>query len=164
MQDILHIPYVTQHLAETTCTALLWSDGGNWVVLLVDRDNGVSVATGADIVIPLLITQLCSTKRVARWSNVRWFQCDVTGSFDEIRVEQYKGGMIAEITWLPRPAPLRTLNGFVAIAAKEGFDVSDCVEYLSPSQRAISAIDRSVSSRRRFSLPNMVSSTAGTPI
>ena len=112
------------------------------VVLLVDLGTGVSVASSADMLIPYVIsTALYSASERIHWSRTRWFQCDMDGCFDEIQLERYQGGMSAEITWLPRPRPLRTAVGFASLVAREGFNVLDSIADFVATQREIAACD-----------------------
>jgi len=142
LQHLMHIPNIVDREDIASCKALLWLRDRQALVLLVDLGTGASVASSADMLIPYVISSaLFSTKERIHWSRTRWFQCDMEGYFDEIQVEQYRGGMSAEITCLPRPRPLRTAAGFASLVASDGFNVLDTISDFVATQRELAASD-----------------------
>lgn len=126
LPHLMHLPTIVDCEPLASCKAMIWTAHEAAIVLLVDLGQGASVASAADLLIPYLITTgLARDNPRLHWSQVRWFQCDMDRKFDEIRIDQYLGGMSAEIAWIPRPSRMRTEQGFRALAMKAGFDL-DC--------------------------------------
>lgn len=124
LQHLMQLPTIADCEARASCKALIWSRDDCTVVLLVDIGNGATVASSADMLIPFVIsTALQGRADAIHWSQVRWFQRDLLMNFDEIRIDQYLGGMMAEVAWIPRPTRMRSERGFQMLAAKAGFDI-----------------------------------------
>lgn len=122
LDSLKGLPRLVDSRSTATCEVVVWQQEERAIVLLLDRGAEALVARSADMLIPFVIAMVLPRMRVP-WRNVRWFQRDSAAHIDEMIISDYRGGIQAEIDWLPRPAQSRSWNGFATIAAVDGFAV-----------------------------------------